>query len=104
MFVGILLRDFARDFGIEFESSRHREIFEISSRAVKKLQGASLKVNTLKIKLTWKAKSFGWVASSRTGPLESVTAFTADHVTRWAPYPYITIHLFFFPSSKPQPR
>ena len=42
MFVGILLRDFARDFGIEFESSRHREIFEISSRTVKKLQGASL--------------------------------------------------------------
>ena len=37
IFVGILLRDFARDFGIEFESSRHREIFEISSRAVKKL-------------------------------------------------------------------
>ena len=63
MFVGILLRDFARDFGIEFESSRHREIFEISSRAVKKLQGASLKVNTLKIKLTWKAKSFGWFAN-----------------------------------------
>ena len=32
IFVGILLRDFARDFGTEFESSRHREIFEISSR------------------------------------------------------------------------
>ena len=38
MFVGILPRDSARDFGVEFESSRHREIFEISSRAVKKLQ------------------------------------------------------------------
>ena len=42
IFVRILLRDFARDFGIEFESSRHREIFEISLRAVKKLLGASL--------------------------------------------------------------
>ena len=30
MFVGILLRDLARDFGVEFE--RHREIFEISAR------------------------------------------------------------------------
>ena len=37
MFVGILLRDFAGDFGLEFESSRHGEIFEISSRAVKQL-------------------------------------------------------------------
>ena len=37
MFVGILLRDFARDFGVEFESSRHRTIFEISTRADKKL-------------------------------------------------------------------
>ena len=32
MFVGILLRDLARDFGVEFESLRHREIFEISAR------------------------------------------------------------------------
>ena len=32
MFVGVLLRDFARDFGVEFESSRHDEIFE-SARA-----------------------------------------------------------------------
>ena len=37
MFVGILLRDSARDFNVEIESSRHREIFEISSRAVQKL-------------------------------------------------------------------
>ena len=37
MFVGILLRDFACDFGVEFESSRHHEIFENSSRADKKL-------------------------------------------------------------------
>ena len=37
MFVGILLRDPARDFSVEFESLRHREIFEISSRADKKL-------------------------------------------------------------------
>ena len=40
MFVGILLRDSARDFNVELsqiESSRHREIFEISSRAVQKL-------------------------------------------------------------------
>ena len=42
IFVGILLRDFARDFGIEFESSRHSEIFEISSRAVKKTIGSHL--------------------------------------------------------------
>ena len=37
MFVGILLRDSARDFDEEFDSSRHREIVEISSRAIKKL-------------------------------------------------------------------
>ena len=37
MFVGILLHDFARDFGVEFESSRHREIFEIKARADWKL-------------------------------------------------------------------
>ena len=37
MFVGILLRDPARDFSVEFESLRHREIFEISVRADKKL-------------------------------------------------------------------
>ena len=37
MFVGILLRDPARDFGAEFESLRHRKIFEISTRANKKL-------------------------------------------------------------------
>ena len=42
MFVGILLRDPARDFGVEFESLRHREIFEISARADKKLYGATL--------------------------------------------------------------
>ena len=35
MFVGILLRDPARDFGVEFESLRHREIFEISARGQK---------------------------------------------------------------------
>ena len=28
MFVGVSLRDFARDFGVVFESSRHGEIFE----------------------------------------------------------------------------
>ena len=37
MFVGILLRDPARDFGVESESLRHREIFEISARVDKKL-------------------------------------------------------------------
>ena len=36
MFVCILLRDSARDFGVKCESPSHREIFEISSRAVKK--------------------------------------------------------------------
>ena len=35
MFVVILLRDLARDFGVEFERLRHREIFEISPRADK---------------------------------------------------------------------
>ena len=35
--VGILLRDFACDFGVEFESSRHHEIFENSSSADKKI-------------------------------------------------------------------
>ena len=35
MFVGILLRDPARDFDAEFESLRHREIFEISARGQK---------------------------------------------------------------------
>ena len=44
MFVGILLRDSARDFGVEFESLRHREIFEISTRADKKTIGSHLKV------------------------------------------------------------
>ena len=43
MLVGILLRDPARDFGVEFESLRHREIFEISARADKKTIGSHLK-------------------------------------------------------------
>ena len=44
MFVGILMRDSARDFGVEFESSCHREIFEISYRAVtEKTLGSHLK-------------------------------------------------------------
>ena len=42
MFVGMLLCDFAGDFGAEFESLRHREIFEISSHAVKKTIGSHL--------------------------------------------------------------
>ena len=37
MFVGNLQCDPARDFGVEFEILRHREIFEISARADKKL-------------------------------------------------------------------
>ena len=37
MFVGILMCDLARDFCVEFESSRHRAIFEISLRTVEKL-------------------------------------------------------------------
>ena len=37
MFVVILLRDPAHDFGVEFESLRHREIFEISAHVAKKL-------------------------------------------------------------------
>ena len=37
MFVGILQRDPVRDFGMGFESLLHREIFEISARADKKL-------------------------------------------------------------------
>ena len=35
MFVGILLRDPKRDFGVEFESLRPRETLEISARAAK---------------------------------------------------------------------
>ena len=42
MFVGNLLRDPARDFGVEFESLRHREIFEISARGQKTI-GSHLK-------------------------------------------------------------
>ena len=43
MFVDILLRDSALDLSVEFESSRHREIFETNSRpAVKKLWGDTL--------------------------------------------------------------
>ena len=42
MFVRILMRDSARDVNVEIQSSRHREIFEISSRAVQKLWGATL--------------------------------------------------------------
>ena len=45
MFVDILLHDSTRDFGVELESSGHREIFEISSRAVKKTIGSHLKSN-----------------------------------------------------------
>ena len=37
MFVGILLRDLARDVDVEFESSSHREIFEITRARTKKL-------------------------------------------------------------------
>ena len=37
MFVRVLLRDLASDFGVEFERLRHCEIFEISARADKKL-------------------------------------------------------------------
>ena len=37
MLVGILLSDSARNVNVEIQSSRHREIFEISSRAVHKL-------------------------------------------------------------------
>ena len=37
MFVGILLRDPACDFGVEFERLRRREIFEISAHADKNL-------------------------------------------------------------------
>ena len=37
MFVGILMRDLARDYCVESESSRHRAILEISSRTVEKL-------------------------------------------------------------------
>ena len=38
MFVGVLLRDFARDFGVEFESSRHDEIFESACARYKTLR------------------------------------------------------------------
>ena len=42
MFVRILRRDLARDFGVEFERLRHREIFEISARGQKTI-GSHLK-------------------------------------------------------------
>ena len=37
MFVGILMRDLAHNFCVEFESSRHPAIFEISLHRVEKL-------------------------------------------------------------------
>ena len=37
MFVGILLRDPARNLSVVFESLRHRMIFEISASVDKKL-------------------------------------------------------------------
>ena len=37
MFVGILMRDLARDFYVEFKSSHDHALFEISSRMVEKL-------------------------------------------------------------------
>ena len=46
MFVGILLRDSARAFRVEFESSRHHKIFEVSLRAVKKTIASHLKHGT----------------------------------------------------------
>ena len=44
MFVRILLRDLARDFGVESERLRHREIFEISARGQKTI-GSHLKAD-----------------------------------------------------------
>ena len=37
MFVGILLRNFARDFGVEFKCSHNHDTIKMSSQAVKKL-------------------------------------------------------------------
>ena len=42
MFVGILLRDLVRDFGVEFENLRHRKISK-SVRAQMKTIGSHLK-------------------------------------------------------------
>ena len=43
MFVCILLRDLARDFDVEFESSSHREICEVTrARTKKKTTGSHL--------------------------------------------------------------
>ena len=56
MFVGILLRDSARDFNVEIESSRHREIFEISSRGPKTI-GSHLKKNNFTITTEIHARS-----------------------------------------------
>ena len=53
MFVGILLHDLARDFDVEFESSSHREIFEVTrARTKKKLQGATLTIHEKKFTIT----------------------------------------------------
>ena len=57
---GILLRDPARNFGVEFESLRHREIFEISARADKKLWGATLNAHNFD-----KFASYGLLGSVR---------------------------------------
>ena len=56
MFVGILLRDPARDFGVEFESLRHREIFEISARGQKTI-GSHLKLFLSLWDMEWNAEN-----------------------------------------------
>ena len=63
MFVGILLHDSARDFNVEIQSSRHREIFEISSRAVQKLQGATLSPAMFHVNITFKPSHVPWKTS-----------------------------------------
>ena len=52
MFVGILLHDPASDFGVEFESLRHREIFKISARRQKTI-GSHLKIGFGRFKMVF---------------------------------------------------
>ena len=42
MFVGILLRDSKRDFGVEIESSRHREVLRLELARGQKTIGSHL--------------------------------------------------------------
>ena len=73
MFVSILLRDLARDFGVEFERLRHREIFKIRARADKKTIGSHLKV--------WAQDEMAQYLSSYAASITSIS--TGLHEIAW---------------------